>query len=318
MKQGKSQWLPPGSSPACLQNEINMILDKTEIQKSGVIPGGDPEYFAFDAVSRSRLLAWMKSPMHFFEHESPKETKAMRLGSAFHLAISDKSEFDKRYVRFEKPVPGSNMNKSENKQAWNEIEESGALPMMPNDYDMLGGMIESIKNHPTVSHILSQVGVSEQGLFWTHECGIKCKIKPDFHFISSKSGRVVPVDFKTCTDASEAGFIRACRDYALEFQDGFYSKGLEALYPGREIGDFLFVMIEKTPTGKGTYPIGIYKIEGWQRDDVQTYINFSLCEIAKWKEEKRELFGYADPKQGHKGIVTVELPNYVTNKYNLI
>ena len=103
---------------------------------------------------------------------------------------------------------------------------------------------ESLSDAPEVAGILARDGVAEQSVWWTDErTGVRCRARFDW-LTSTRDGRPVIVDYKSCINASPRAFARSVVDYGYDMRDAFYSDGLMAALGVDEPPLFVFVAQE--------------------------------------------------------------------------
>lgn len=285
----------------------------------GEISGSFDDYLAFGAMSSSRIKLALESWNHVFYYTSKPQTDFMKLGTAMHCAILEPEVFAQTYCAYSKPMPQNNMNKAENRAAWRAIENSGLIPIHQCEMDNIFWVQEVLQQIPITRKLLyTTKGHAEKGYWFRHECGLLCKFRPDFHFISPKSGNVVPVDLKKAKDPDPQGFMRAIGNYAYQVQDAMYRIGLQQIYPDRKISPMTWIAIDVDNPHPGN--IGVYRLEEWQSDDWVTWCNAALCryqEIVEMMQEREpaplELGGYIDPNE-NGGIKELCLPDYIHQK----
>lgn len=285
------------------------------MKNKGLIPGGDEAYFAFDAVNASRLKLAFQSFSKFERNKPIQATEAMRVGSAFHSRILTPELFTQDYALYEKPEPEKTMGSKANKAAYQALKDAGIEPLCLEKWEAVERMAQAIFNNPTTKKMFhTEDGKAEQGRWWVHECGVKCKIKPDKIVVSSKSGRVVPVDLKKCQDASPEGFKKYAQKYDLPIQNGLYEIGLERWYDSAKLAPFTFVLVEEG--NDNPKDIGIYRLPETQVIEAKEWINHTLCQIKKM-QESGDFPGYYD-QTTNAGIQEIWLSEWYMNKYEIL
>lgn len=266
------------------------------------------DYFKYPAISRSDMLRWMKSPLHFFHKQEEIETEAMKRGTLFHEALLEPMTFKHKYESFTKPLPNSTMAKKENKEAWNAIKEAGKIPIQSDVYQNAIYMKNAVFAHPVLTKVfLGLEGKNEIGISWKHPNGEVLKIKVD-KLVKNEQGFLSAWDAKTTQDASENGFIKACASYKLELQAAFYSYVLKKVY-GDKFRAFVFVMIEE----QAPHGIGVYQIQKSQTDQWEAWIETQIIAISEARKRQTH-WSYSDPSE-MGGIKQIELPFYISQRY---
>lgn len=263
----------------------------------------EQEYRKAEGINQSRLKLYLKSPKHYFRNEPVNETEDMRIGTALHSYILQgnmlvESRETKTGVRADADILLAS--------------EKGKVSLHTDSMQTVEGMINAMTTHPTAMKLLSDIpGESEKAIFWKPESGLTCKALIDRLAVSEKvENTLIPFDLKTCQDASEQGFLKACRDFDYPIQAAFYMQGLRANYPNHTIAPFTFVLIEKKPP----HYIGIYQIDSSGLWVIENWIHETLWKIAN--TDPSEAQGYTDTTK-NAGIKETFLPAYYLEKFNL-
>jgi hypothetical protein len=203
----------------------------------------EEEYRSHSAVNKSTLWEIRKSPAHYkyaLEHPG-KDTPALKLGRAIHMAILQPDDFNKHYAL----APGFDRRTKSGKEMYEQFMAThGGMELInQDDYDMIIGMYESVWNDPAASKLLTGCRF-ETPMFWTDEAtGIECKCRLDAHKETESLGIVI--DLKTCADASTATFMRESLRYGYDVQTAHYLRGYRMVFD--RPADFYFIAVEKTP-----------------------------------------------------------------------
>lgn len=288
------------------------LYQPDKIGQWGKIEGGDKGYFSFPAVSNSRLKKWLKSPAHFKRNEPSKPSKAMQIGTAFHTLVLETQNFYLTYEKFEKPEPEKSMALAINKEALQFIIDSGKTPLSVDDWDSVHGMDESLFKSQVARKVFKKSeGINEQGYWYVHQSGIICKIKPDRLAFVKNGSAIILADLKKCQEASIPAFEKACKNYDYPLQDAFYTKGLETIFPEKDILPFHFFMVEENaPHYSQHYTISLY-----QREIIKSWIDTTLFEIADYIKEDKPFYAYSNPESANGGLIEIELSDYYLSKF---
>jgi len=154
------------------------------------------EYLALDAVNWSSLKHMRVSPLAY-KHAltAPrKDSPAMAMGRAVHVAVLEPDEFPRRYVLGEK----FDRRTKEGKEAHaRQVEAAGEREILsPEDYTRALSIRDAVRGHSEAASVLAGAE-TESTLVWTCPyTGIKCKGRLD----ALQHGGVR--DLKTCADLS--------------------------------------------------------------------------------------------------------------------
>lgn len=219
-------------------------------------------YHAADAVSKSRLDEFAKSPQHFWlKYENPnrapsEQTEAMLIGSAVHCAVLEPDLFQQRYFSPPKDAPkrpSSTQVNAKNPSAdtliavawWRDFQDAnkGKDLLTAEQHAECLALRDCVHADNRIASLLAD-GQSEQSYFAADpETGLLLKVRPDFI-----TGGGVFLDLKVVRDASPWGFGRACAAHRYDVQAAFYPDVLRLLYPDTRRA-FAFLAVEKNEAG---------------------------------------------------------------------
>jgi PDDEXK-like domain of unknown function (DUF3799) len=214
----------------------------------GIFPDMSNEaYHEHHAISKSGLDLIRRSPFHYWAEKSSddddlkrKTTKAMNIGTAFHLLALEPEKFDARIA----VAPDLNLSTKIGKETWRVFEEEspGKILLRPADMDGLSEMAKSIRNHAGARYLLQGKGMVEASMFWRESIyGIDCRCRPDW---MRDDGLLI--DVKTTDNASPEVFDRHFWNMRYHVQGAFYVDGFEAILKAPCPG-FAFIVVEKKP-----------------------------------------------------------------------
>lgn len=218
---------------------------------TGLIDGlSNAEYHAHPAFSSSGFKLMARSPRHYWAryvdpNRAPSEpTPAMKLGTAWHAAVFERSDFDDRYIAL--PV-GLDRRTKEGKALYEEVLASGKEPLAADTMKQVLAMADAAHAHPAARVIFAQRGRAEQSIFWTDEAtGVPCRIRPDWMVEPCDlfpNGLIV--DGKSTEDASTEGFAKAVWNWSMHFQAAFYADGFQTVFGTLKPPAFLWLAQEK-------------------------------------------------------------------------
>ncbi len=210
----------------------------------------DDQYHSGPGVSKSDLELILRSPRHYKAKEERKETPALILGSAVHVAVFQPEDFDMRYAV--KPE-GMSFTTKEGK-AWKaliEAEVETRIIISAEEGKTCEGIKNAVRSHPTAADLLSD-GDPEVTGYWQDPVSppILCKLRADW---INKAKQVI-VDLKTCMDARERDFKRDVYNHGYHRQAAFYLYGVSQI-TRIEHRAFYFIAVEKDPP----YGVAVYK-----------------------------------------------------------
>jgi hypothetical protein len=202
------------------------------------IPSDD--YHTGPGVSSSQLKAVGDSLADYLWPKR-RETSAMALGTAAHLAILEPDLFEKSVVVRPKSDRRTKEGKAEYQaflDQYGEGLETGALIELTQDVrDHALSLRDAVMGHPIAAQLFTD-GRPEVSGYWVDEAtGILCKCRPDW---LRDDG--MEVSLKTARDASDKGFQRDAHAYGYHLSTAFYRDGLDIL--GVPTQPTAFVIVE--------------------------------------------------------------------------
>ncbi len=223
------------------------------------------EYHARSELSNSQLKLFGKSPAHLICGHSGINPNNARVGTSYHaivleggkdcIAITEKrgrsSKDDRKWwADYFNGEFGATVDTTQKVEFWfPEIErQTGKTIVSAEEKNAIDQMYFSYLDNQEAVDLLED---TEPELSLVNSInGVDCRSRPDAH------NRSRIVDVKTCEDASERGFARACAKFGYHRQEAFYS-----LIHYVEYGDwpqsFKFIAQEKTPP----YPCVVYELD---------------------------------------------------------
>ena len=203
------------------------------------------EYHAGPGISQSALSVVARSPLHYWaryvdpNREPSKQTDAMRLGTAIHMAVLEPAEFGRRYHAAPSVDRRTKEGKAEYQAASERAETEGAMLLPLDDAMTCLAIAQQVRKHPTARRLFAD-GRAEQSIYWTdRETGLLCRARPDW-----LTGRMM-VDLKSTDDASLESFQRSAWNYRYWMQAAWYMDGWEEV-TGERLDAFVFAAFEKS------------------------------------------------------------------------
>lgn len=215
--------------------------------ENGIHAITNEQYHSSEGISRSDLVRFKKSPMHFKHKQSLKETPSLIIGELVHTLVLEPQFFNDRYI----VNPGFDRRTKEGKGAYAEfmLASEGKRIIESNHFDEADKIANAVNNHEFKKYLQEGYRV-ENSIYFEHELtGLQCKVRPDAWL-----GDIV-IDLKTTTDASFRAFQLSAVNYGYYLQAGMIKRALESL--NKPLKNFIFVAVEK----EAPYAIGIYKLD---------------------------------------------------------
>jgi hypothetical protein len=220
----------------------------------GIYDISNEDYHGANGLSRSALMLFKKSPMHYanvYEKERKVEstiTPAFILGNAVHTYILEPLQFESRYLVAYKP-DGRTKEGKEMMERIN-IEACGRTILASNVFAEVEKMGNSFLNNEIACQFLKDAQI-EKSIFWK-DCHTNTllKCRPDI-WLPNMIG-----DVKTTVDASPRAFQRDIAQYGYHIQAAMIQDGIYHI-TGKRITEYVTLAIEKT----APYAIGIYILD---------------------------------------------------------
>lgn len=202
--------------------------------KTEIIDGLPMEaYLERDAISHGAICAAYEGPEFYKEYirhtRAKKESSAMRMGSALHLAVSDYCAYQRDYVV--KPE-GLDLRTKRGREVLESLDVTGKSLLSYDEAYAVTGMYTSIMAHPVASRLIRE-GVFERSYFWSHK-GLRFRARPDI--INGNS----IFEIKTTDDVREAKVTRTIESYGYHVQ-----AYMQCLAAG--VTDFVWIFVRSSP-----------------------------------------------------------------------
>ncbi|MDI7862567.1 PD-(D/E)XK nuclease-like domain-containing protein [Rhizobiaceae bacterium n13] len=279
---------------------------------------GDP--CPLPSLSRSIALKLVEeSPRHAFtahprlnpqEPEEEKNDATREIGSAAHaLLLRQPTEIcviDAKDYRTKKA-----------QEERTEAQARGAIPLLTKDYATAVAMVEKARadlafsDHAAIRALAEpddSVIYNEVTAAWIDRCGDHwARIRLDR--LSVSRDRITVIDYKTTKLSVEPmAAARAIYNNIYHFQDGFYRRGIRALFPAidrHELKlDFLFILQEQEPP----HEITVARVDPAGRLIGEKMVSTAFL---LWRKCMAENHWPGYPNE----IVTAEMPAYVDTRW---
>lgn len=253
------------------------------------------DYHSSQAISRSGIMQFKRSPLHYFSSKiyPREETQHMVFGNAVHTYILECDQFNDRYFI----APKVNRTTKVGKQQWEEaVAEAGSRTILQEDvFNDIQSIAKAFRSEP-LAHKLIENANFEKSIFWEdEESGLMCKARPDIWQTN------MICDLKTASDASLPEFSKAMANYGYHIQAAMIRDALRAVC-NQDIDDFAFIVIEKS------YPfaIGVYLLDKDALEIGAQEYKFLLKQLKQYTEQVNEK---TTRWPGYKAAVA-KLPGY--------
>lgn len=182
------------------------------------------DYLLLDAMSRSDLLALMRSPAYFkWRRENPQpETDAMRMGTAIHTAILEPNRYGLEYA----VGPDVKLSTKVGKAAWAafEAEHPNCIHLRAKEGAQVRAIADSVRSSEVARRLLSEGGSTEATVVWEDaETGVLCKARLDREYQAATTH--VVLDLKSTRDAAPRAFRNQIARAKYDLQLAMYGDG---------------------------------------------------------------------------------------------
>jgi hypothetical protein len=241
----------------------------------GIYDISNEEYHASDGISRSGIMLFKKSPLHFWDkyiredREQSEQTEALVFGNALHTYILEPNEFFNRFAIY----PQIDKRTKEGKEKWEEFFQQNLKKEFITQelYDQIASMSYVVRKHPFANDLITKAQY-EKSIYWNDpDTGILCKCRPDI-----LHGNMI-CDLKTTKDASEWAFRNSIYQYGYHIQAAMLQDGIKTVL-NKTIEDFLFIAIEKTrPYATAVYILDKEALDMGREDYKRALVKYSEC-----------------------------------------
>lgn len=215
------------------------------------------EYDAIDALNISRLKEIKRSPQHY-KHAltHPRETPAMTLGTATHVAVLEPERYATQYAVWGSRASAGSMSPRRG-QAWEvfaELHKDRDI-ITANEDSEARAIAAAVRADPRAAALL-QTGVAEATLQWTlpDELGSR-PARGRVDWITNLDGRSCLVGLKTARDCRHFIFASAAAKLEYPCQWAYYFDGYAAITG--EVPLVREIVVESSPP----YACAVYRIE---------------------------------------------------------
>lgn len=221
-----------------------IITPHQTITTPGIYDIDNETYHSGYGISRTGIVEFMKSPLHYWErYINPNRkpvysTKEMAFGSAFHMLILEPDLFKKSVAI----VPNIDKRTTAGKAAWamHQAESYGKIILEDIDYQALLNMYDRVMGN-TSARALIENGQYERSIYYIDQASqTLCKSRPDILHQNYTT------DLKTANDASMMGFKYDIVKYGYHIQAAMIFDGVEQVLK-QKMDEFVFIVVEKTP-----------------------------------------------------------------------
>lgn len=223
------------------------------IQETGIFDMGINEYHDSEGISRSGIMLFKRSPLHYWnkynnENRNNESTSSQIFGNAFHSYILENDSFYDRYYVLDKIDKRTKTGKALMEEI--KTEHSNKEIISIDDFEKIKRMEEQLKNDKYAQELISGAQV-EKSIFWRDKkTNILCKARPDIWH------KNMVCDIKTTVDASPQAFQRSLSNYGYHIQAAMIKDGILNI-ENIEIKEYIFIAIETIEP----YAIGIYILD---------------------------------------------------------
>lgn len=184
------------------------------------------EYAEIPAVNISSLKEIKRSPQHYRHRlANPRETNAMRLGTAAHCAVLEPERFAREFIAWTRTTESGRAAPRSGK-AWDtyNAENADKTILTADEYALAVAMRDAVRGDATAAKYI-ETGDPEVTLEWTL-AGRPCKGRVDWLTMQE---RPVLVGLKTARNASHFPFASAAAKLGYHLQWAFYFDGYVAI-----------------------------------------------------------------------------------------
>ncbi len=187
------------------------------------------EYATMPGENISRLKNLKRSPLHYQHFKTfPKESDALTLGNAAHVAILEPERFDRDHVVWMNRTAAGAMSPRKGKE-WDAFvtEHEGQTILTPEEHEKVRGMANAVRGDSVAMGYL-EAGDPEVTMQWSDGVdGTPCRGRVDW--LCAPGGRKHLVGLKTTRDCRHFVFASQAAKLGYHLQWAFYADGYEAI-----------------------------------------------------------------------------------------
>lgn len=187
------------------------------------------------ALSYSALSAFLKSPKHYYEYCTNKETTpAMKEGQMFHEACLEPEKFKAKYWVLDdadkcKEIGGAKPRSTKVYKEWvlqQELLHKGRERVSKEDYDTFMRMSEALKLNKASGKFMNNLTDTEKPFEINHD---EFMIKGKIDGVGENEEGLFEIDLKKVADASYKKIRWNIQDMNYDLQGGLYASALKCL-----------------------------------------------------------------------------------------
>lgn len=202
------------------------------------------EYRALPGVTITRLKELARSPKHYrYRLDHPKQSGAMTLGTAAHVATLEPHRFERDFVVWGREE-GENVRRGKVWEAFAERHKDRSI-LTVEEHRSACAIRDAVRAHPPAAKYLER-GEAEVTMRWIARGGSMCKGRIDWLTIDPDAGGPVILGLKTARDASPDAFGKQAARLGYVSQWSFYADAYAEI-TGGEVPRVVEIVVESTP-----------------------------------------------------------------------
>lgn len=255
-----------------------MATEPLQSDRAGKIESRVPfdAYTKAPGVNISLLKELRRSPLHYQHAKTtPKESDALNLGNAAHVAILEPHRFERDHAVWSKRTEAGSMAPRKGK-AWDEFvgANAGKRVITIDEHDKIRGMQRAVRGHMGAMRYLES-GDPEVSMSWRLGKRV-CKGRVDWLTVIDDAPHVVGL--KTARDCRHFPFASQAARLGYHLQWAWYFDGYEAITGTR--ARMIEIVVESAPP----HAVAVYVIPSdiiqQGRDEYQALLEtLTHCEL---------------------------------------
>lgn len=221
-----------------------------------------------EEISKHGLDLVAQSPARYkYSRDNPGEpTAAMRFGTLLHTAILEPELFEDSVAFVPEDAPNKPPEKYRTAKKpspetlaaftwWDNFlaRIAGKEIVTFDELQQIRAMRDAVHSHPAAAKLLGLPGHIEPSLFWKDETtGQAMRMRADKILTEHR----IIIDLKSCEDAGEEAFSKACAKFKYDVQSAVYPEGAKAVIGGDD-WKFVFIAVEK----KAPHLVAVYEAD---------------------------------------------------------
>lgn len=196
------------------------------------------QYAEIEGIRSGDINRFDRTPLHArYAMAHPRDSKAMVLGRAAHVALLEPDAWTERYILAPKVDRRTKKGKADWAAFEKEVASTGRIALESTEWDYCLGMRDALYRSEVATKLLRGKGINEGVLVWDEpDLGVRCKARFDrliqhgwdpWH--PEDGDKPTFIDLKTSRDARKDRFAKDIWNFGYHISAAHYLAGGEVL-----------------------------------------------------------------------------------------